>query len=130
MKPEQYMEVHNVVVHECDAKDNAFGLHEFIQNSIKNFCQAMSNELMELRDAPLLTRYMELWNNFKAYTYSVNKLFSYLNRYHLKNMATKLIPEECMVVFKRDCWTPIKVLLQEATMSAIEADRNKEEINR
>jgi hypothetical protein len=28
---------------------------------------------------------MSLWKNFKIFTHSINKLFSYLNRYHLKN---------------------------------------------
>lgn len=124
------MKVHNVVINECDAKDNAFGLHEFVQRAIRDFCIDMMNELIEIREATLLKRYMELWNNFKTYTLSLNKLFAYLNRYHLKNMATKSISEECMCTFKKETWTPVKELLQQATMQAIEADRNKEEINR
>ena len=85
-KPKDFIRVHDIVLNECDTNDNSSKLHIYAKEIMRDFCKnRLLKELSALRNEALLERYMALWKNFKIFTHSINKLFSYLNRYHLKN---------------------------------------------
>ena len=68
---------------------------------MRTFCEdRVLKELKRHRDEELLKNYGVWWNNFKLFTHAINKLFSYLNRYFLKNQQAKLIADESMTIFK------------------------------
>jgi hypothetical protein len=84
--PKAFTTANEAVVDECDSNDNSQALHNYAKKLMVNFCEErLLVELKRYRDSELLTRYGIWWSNFKLFTHAINKLFSYLNRYFLKN---------------------------------------------
>ena len=104
-----YIQLYDCVVDECDKNDRADAIHRYAKKILLEYCRdKMVANMITLKEDELLKAWLSAWDSFKIFTHSINKMFSYLNVYHLSNSNSRKIPDECLQVFKKECWTPLR----------------------
>ena len=65
-----------------------------------------------------------------VFTFTLNKLFNYINENLLDDEDARKIPEECLIMFRQMVHIPLEQKLIEAIFEAVNRDRDNEQIDR
>ena len=92
-KSKDFVKVHEVVMHQCDAQDNAGKLYQYFQEIIREY---LKNEALiyikrHQEQGNIITAFIKQWDNFAMLAKLMDRMFDYLNRYYLKNQSLKLL---------------------------------------
>ena len=90
--PKMYMKAYTFIVRLCDEYDMASDLYRKYLNLFQLFIDkhvlpAIQNKAGDSRE--FLAEYIIQWKKFTIFTFSMKKLFDYLDRYYLKNGAER-----------------------------------------
>jgi len=85
-----FMLCYEIVLHQCDQLDNGNKFFNFYIKIIKHFLNkiAIPNTKKYTGEA-LIKAFVLQWNNYVMFAKLLDKLFTYLNRYYLKNLSMR-----------------------------------------
>ena len=96
-------------------------VREYINNNIKHL-------LIDVTGVQLLVNLAKVWDTIVIYASSMDRLFQYLNTNYLKNSQRPLIPEQILILFRREVFEKVKQNVSDAILEQINADRNQYEV--
>lgn len=88
MKPKFYMDVYSAFVSMCDEHDKGSDLYHLYKEIMRNYInqEILPHINSKVGDsAGMLKEYVSLFKKFNIFTFSMKKMFDYLDRYYLKN---------------------------------------------
>jgi len=131
MDKKTFTNLYYCVIFECDRNDRANTIYRYARKILLEFCRGrMAGEVVGVEGDALLMAWLRCWGSFKIFVHSFNKMFSYLSQFYLENSNKRKIPDECLRVFKKECWTPIRQNLRLALRDMINRGRSGEQVNR
>ena len=112
--------------------DKAKNLHEYFKQKLINHIQQnVLTELEKKEEELLLKNYIKEWKDYTILTHFMRKMFSYLDRYYLKNnhSSTVTLAITALHLFRDHCFNSIKERLRVAILNQITKDRNNEMVD-
>jgi len=125
------MQTYTCIVRLCDEYDKAADLYLEYQQLLSNY---MNNKIYTSIQSKVgdskefLAEYCQQWKNYTIFTFSMKKMFEYLDRYYLKNGAEKCqnLTETALNHFKEKIFKNRMVDLRRCIMQEIKKDRENE----
>jgi hypothetical protein len=131
LKPKQFMIAYTIIVRLCDEYDMAADLYivymhllaDYITQKVYPAIQAKVGDSREL-----LAEYVYQWEKFTVFTFSMKKLFEYLDRYYLKNGSERCqnLVETALNQFKDKVFKQRMSDLRWSILEEIKKDRESE----
>ena len=107
------MKVYDIVVEQCDKKDNGPKLHVFYLETLDNF---ISTQVVPvLQAAPndqVLETFVKVWDNYTMFAMLLDKMFDFLNSNFLKIQKLQALNLSAFKKFKEIVLPNIKQRLQ------------------
>ena len=139
MKPGQFMTTYTTIIRICDEQDKAQDLYliykKILQTYIKE--QITSSIQMKVGDSrEFLEEYVKQWRQYTIFTFSMKKMFDYLDRYFLKtskptdnNERMQNLVETALYYFREKIFEKRKSEYVKAILSEIQKDRENEMVD-
>lgn len=119
---------YDVVMHHCNMQDNK-KLLDICLEQVRDFINSdVRDKLFEVTGVQLLHNLSLVWDSLVIYALSMDRLFQYLNSNFLRNTQRPLIPEQILILFKREVFDKVKQKISDAILEQIDADRNQQNI--
>ena len=88
MKPGQYMKCWTYIIRMCDEQDKAADLYVEYRKILDDYINQtivkdLQNNVSDSR--AFLEMYVKNWRTYTVFTFSMKKMFDYLDRYYLRN---------------------------------------------
>jgi len=129
------MQTYTCIVRLCDEYDKAADLYIEYQSLLDNYIthKIYPNIQSKVGDSKeFLAEYVQQWKNYTIFTFSMKKMFEYLDRYYLKNGAEKCqnLTETSLNHFKEKIFKYRMVDLRRSIMQEIHKDRENEIVDK
>jgi Cullin family len=119
-----------VVLKVCDELDKAKELHEYFKKKLTSYIQqVVIKELDNKEEEVLLEHYIRQWKNYTIFSHFICKMFSYLDRYYLKNNNTVLLATTALHLFRDHCFNNVYERVRKAILNQMTRDRNNEMVD-
>ena len=126
-----FMKCYEIVMHQCDQLDNGEKLFKFYNKIIKHFLSAIAiPQTRRYSGENLIKAFVKQWSNFNMFAKCLERMFTYLNRYYLKNQSMKSLGQHALQHFNDIYFSAIKDDLLKAVLDEISKDRNNEIVER
>jgi hypothetical protein len=114
-----------MVLRLCDELDKAKDLNEYYRNTLNSQLEKrIVPEILKYREDALLKEYVRQYKNFTILVHFMRKMFSYLDRYYLKNSNMSSLAASALSFFKEKCFNKVKEQLKNAILVQITKDRD------
>lgn len=111
----------------CDEMDKAKELHEYFKSKLESHIkQNVLTELEGKEDELLLKIFIKEWKDYTILVHFLRKMFTYLDRYYLKNNNTVSLATNALVLFREKCFNQQVERLRKAVLGQMSRDRNSE----
>ena len=84
----EYMQTYTYIIRICDEQDKAADLYQIYQHILLNYVRETIAPRIQMKTGDtraFLEEYCFQWKQFTLFTFSMKKMFDYLDRYYLKN---------------------------------------------
>jgi hypothetical protein len=126
-----YMEAYDKVLSLSEREDNSDHIYEFYVKTIADYTQQVyTNNLRHLNGTELLDAFNKRWENHKMLIYWMRKIFTYLDRYHVKNKGVVPLFQVGLNIFKEKIFAGLADKLTVAIIHQINRERDGELIDR
>jgi hypothetical protein len=88
--------------------------------------QTVLPKLKDKDEETFLKTFIEQWKNYTIFVHFMRKIFSYLDRYHLKNTSSQSLAATALTIFKDNCFLQARDRLRTAILTQISRDRKNE----
>lgn len=100
-------------------------LYQMYKDKVNNMLVRMDKIIMtKVSDSKeFLIEYVNQWNHYTIFIYSLNKVMQYLDRFHLKNQGDLSLTETALNLFREKIFRGRLLDLRKATLNEILKDR-------
>ena len=122
------MQTYSCVVKLSDENQECGDLFKLYKDKVKNYLDKINQSLVAKSSdtREFLKEYTELWNKYTIYVQSLNKIFSYLDRFYLKNAGDQNLNQTSLYMFKKFVFETRVNELKNALLEEIRKDRENE----
>lgn len=126
-----YMKAYSLVYTLADKDDCSDKVYDYYIDTIKYYTKGVyDNELNRLQGPQLLDSLIRRWENHKIFVYWMRKIFTYLDRYHVKNKNVPPLFQAGLNIFKAEIMDKVKDKVRTAIIEQANRERNREIIER
>jgi hypothetical protein len=96
---------YSVVLKLCDEFDMASAMLEYFKKRLlQHINQTIIPVLKDKDEETFLKLFIQQWKNYTILVHFMRKIFSYLDRYHLKNTSSMSLAATALNQFKENCF--------------------------
>lgn len=99
LPPKQYMKTYSCIIKLSDEYDLGADLYNIYKEKIDFFLENVVFDKIKSKigdSQEFLSEYMLQWKNFTIFSFSLKKMFDYLDRYYLKNGGPQNLTETAL----------------------------------
>ena len=122
------MQTLSCVVKLSDVNEECGDLFKLYKSKVKNFLDKINQSLVAKSSdsREFLKVYTDLSSKYTIYVQSLNKIFSYLDRFYLKNAGDSNLNQTSLYMFKKAIFETRGAELKNALLEEIRKDRENE----
>ncbi|CAG9317372.1 unnamed protein product [Blepharisma stoltei] len=115
----------------ADRVSNSHLLYDYYIKTIQDYTiNVVKNDLIKLQGEKLLSRFAWRWENHKILVFYIRRIFSYLDRYHVKDFKKATLTQAGLNIFKKEVFDEVSDLVRIALINEITKERESIAIDR